>query len=165
MVEGDCVDKEHVFKWTLTQLRPKNMERWKAWCTTLMRRLKLILGGEWIAKNLFPNDNVVFATLVFKSRPRQRGCKVTRLRAKRKLGSQGKGIARVRAKRKPGSHVAYSRECKKVWGNVREWTLTLPRQLPPWEMESQWTPKTLESDFRGQNSMAYSVFYIIGKVL
>jgi hypothetical protein len=24
MVEGDFVNKEHVFKWTLTQLRPKN---------------------------------------------------------------------------------------------------------------------------------------------
>jgi len=35
-------------------------------------------------------------------------------------------------------------------GNV---TLTLPRQLPLWEMESQWIPETLESDFRGQNSL------------
>jgi hypothetical protein len=48
---------------------------------------------------------------------------------------------------------------------VREWTLTLPRRLPFWEMESQWTPKTSESNFRGQNSMAYDVFYIIGKLL
>ncbi len=48
---------------------------------------------------------------------------------------------------------------------MREWTLTLPRQLPLWEMESRWTPKTLENDFRGQNSMACSVFYIIEKIL
>jgi hypothetical protein len=65
----------------------------------------------------------------------------------------------------PRSHITYSRECKKVWGNVREWTLTLPRQLPLWEMESRWTLKTLESNCRGQNSMAYGILYIIGKLL
>jgi len=32
-------------------------------------------------------------------------------------------------------------------------------------MESRWTPKTLESNFRGQNSMACGVLYIIGKLL
>jgi hypothetical protein len=52
-----------------------------------------------------------------------------------------------------------------VWGSVREWTLTLPGQLPLWEMESRWTPKTLESNCRGQNSMACGVVYIIGKLL
>jgi len=114
------------------------------------------------------------------SRPKQRACKVAGqeegspgVKAKalqgcgprRKPGSQGKGIARLRAKRKPRSHITYSRECKKVWGSVREWTLTLPRQLPLWEMESQWTPKISESDLRGQNSMACGVLYIIGKLL
>jgi hypothetical protein len=68
-------------------------------------------------------------------------------------------------KRKPGSHITYSRECEKVLESVREWTLTLPRQLPLWEMESQWTPKTLESDCRGQTSMNCGVLYIIGKLL
>jgi hypothetical protein len=48
---------------------------------------------------------------------------------------------------------------------MREWTLTLPRQLPFWEMESQWIPETSESDCRGQNSMAYGILYIIGKIL
>jgi hypothetical protein len=38
-------------------------------------------------------------------------------------------------------------------------------QLPLWEMESRWTPKTSDGDFRGQNSMACVVFYIIGKLL
>jgi hypothetical protein len=83
----------------------------------------------------------------------------------RKPGSQGKGIARLRAKRKLGSHITYPRECKKVWGSVREWTLTLPRQLPLWEMESRWTPEASESDFRGQNSMVCNVLYIIGRLL
>jgi len=89
------------------------------------------------------------------------------------LATKAKGVARLRAKKKPesqgkrklGSHITYSRECKKVWGSVREWTLTLLRQLPLWEMESRWTPEILESDCRGQNSMARGVLYIIGKLL
>ncbi len=32
-------------------------------------------------------------------------------------------------------------------------------------MESQWTPKTSDSHFKGQNSMACGVFYIIGNLL
>jgi hypothetical protein len=32
-------------------------------------------------------------------------------------------------------------------------------------MESRRTPETLESDFRGQNSMACGIPYIIGKIL
>jgi hypothetical protein len=32
-------------------------------------------------------------------------------------------------------------------------------------MESQWTPETWESDFKGQNSMACGVLYIIKKLL
>ncbi len=72
-------------------------------------------------------------------------------------GSQGK--------RKLGSHITYSRECEKVLESVREWTLTLPRQLPLWEMESRWTPKTSESDCKGQNSMSCGVIYIIEKLL
>jgi len=52
-----------------------------------------------------------------------------------------------------------------VWGSMREWTLTLPRQLPLWEMESQWILKISKSNFRGQNSMACSILYIIKKLL
>jgi hypothetical protein len=80
-------------------------------------------------------------------------------------GSQGKEAARVRTKRKPGSHITNSRECEKVWGSVREWTLTLPRQLPLWEIESRWTPETSESNFRSQNSMACDFICINGKLL
>jgi hypothetical protein len=87
------------------------------------------------------------------------------LRAKRKPENQGKEVARVWAKKKPGSHITYSRECKKVWRSMREWTLTLPRQLPLWEMESQWTLEILESNFRGQNSMVCDILYIIGNLL
>jgi hypothetical protein len=52
-----------------------------------------------------------------------------------------------------------------VLESVREWTLTLLRQLPLWEVESLRTPEISESDFRGQNSMAYEVLYIIEKLL
>jgi hypothetical protein len=32
-------------------------------------------------------------------------------------------------------------------------------------MESRWIPETLESDFKGQKSMACGFFHIIGKLL
>ncbi len=35
--------------------------------------------------------------------------------------------------------------------SVREWTLTLPSELPFWELESQWIPKSSEGDYKGQN--------------
>jgi hypothetical protein len=47
---------------------------------------------------------------------------------------------------------------------MRECTLTLPRQLPLWEMESRWTPKTSESDCRGQTSMSCGILNIIRKL-
>jgi len=83
------------------------------------------------------------ATLALCLWPRQRGCK-----------SAGQKEARE------SHHILVGiQEC------VREWTLTLTRQLPLWEMESMWTFKTLESDFRGQNSMDCGVLYIIRKLL
>ncbi len=48
---------------------------------------------------------------------------------------------------------------------MREWTLTLPRQLPLWGMEFRWTSEISESNCRGQNLMACDIFYIIGKLL
>jgi hypothetical protein len=52
-----------------------------------------------------------------------------------------------------------------VQKSVREWTLTLPRELPLWELESWWTLEFSESNFRGQNSLDWGVPYIIGKLL
>ncbi len=40
-----------------------------------------------------------------------------------------------------------------------------PKTTPTWEMESRWTFKTLESDFRDKNAMDCYVLYIIGKIL
>jgi hypothetical protein len=42
------------------------------------------------------------------------GKEAAKVQAKRKLGSQSKEAARVWAKRKLGSHITYFRECKKV---------------------------------------------------
>jgi hypothetical protein len=44
-------------------------------------------------------------------------------------------------------------ECERIWENVREWTFTLPNEFPLWELESRWTPKSLENDFKGQNPL------------
>jgi hypothetical protein len=48
-----------------------------------------------------------------------------------------------------------------VQKSVKEWTLTLLSELPFWELESRWTPKFSESDYRGQNSMDWGVPYTI----
>ncbi len=83
------------------------------------------------------------ATLALGSRPRQ-------------------GLARVRAKREaPESHFMFPGAQK----SVREWTLTLPRELPLWELEFQWTLKFSKRNCRGQNSLDWGVLYIIGKLL
>jgi len=95
------------------------------------------------AQYLFVEKSSDVATLALGSRPRQRGCK-----------SAGQEEARESHHILPG-----------VWESVREWTLTLPMQLPLWEMETRWTPETSEGDFKGQNSMACGVLCIIGKRL
>jgi hypothetical protein len=46
-----------------------------------------------------------------------------------------------------------------------EWTLTFPSELPLWELESQWTPKSLGSDCKGQNPSDWRFFYIIKNIL
>ncbi len=52
-----------------------------------------------------------------------------------------------------------------MWESVKEWTSTLPSELSLWELESQWTPESLENDCRGQNPLDWKVPYIIGKIL
>jgi len=78
------------------------------------------------------------------------------------LGSRPKqGLAKVWGKSEPESHISCSWECKKV----REWTPTLPNELPLWEFKSQWTFESLEGDYKGQNSLDWNVLYIITKLL
>jgi len=90
-------------------------------------------------------------TLALGSRPKQRGYKVA--------GQEEPQESRQEEAQK-SHHILPG-----VLERVREWTLTLPKQLSLWEMESQWTFETSESDFRGQNSMDYGVFYIIENLL
>jgi hypothetical protein len=46
-----------------------------------------------------------------------------------------------------------------------ERVFTLPSELPCWELESRWTPKSSESDCKGQNSLNWGVPYIIRELL
>jgi hypothetical protein len=48
--------------------------------------------------------------------------------------------------------------------SVREWTPTLPSELPLWELESQSTSESSKGDCRGQNSFDWDP-YIMGKIL
>jgi hypothetical protein len=48
-----------------------------------------------------------------------------------------------------------------VQKNVREWTLTLPSELPFWEFESWWTFKFSEGDSKGQNSLDWKFFILL----
>ncbi len=47
---------------------------------------------------------------------------------------------------------------------MREWTLTLPSELPFWELESPWTFESSKNNCRGQNPLDWGVFYIIEKL-
>jgi hypothetical protein len=120
------------------------------------------------------------ATLALGSRPRQG---VARLRAKRKeaweskqrhgkVTSQKEGSMGAKAKALEGCRprgslgvITYSWESKEVRGSVREWALTLPRQLPFWERESRWTLETSERELKGQISMDYCALYTVGRLL
>jgi hypothetical protein len=53
----------------------------------------------------------------------------------------------------------------KMWEIMKEWTHTFSRELSLWELESLLSPKFLESDFKGQNSLDWKVPYTIGKFL
>jgi hypothetical protein len=59
------------------------------------------------------------------------------------------------------SRTTYSRKCEKVWGNQP----SHPKGVPLWELESRWNPKSSKGNCRGQNSMAWRVSYINGKIL
>jgi hypothetical protein len=48
---------------------------------------------------------------------------------------------------------------------MKEWTYTLPSGLPFWELESLRSPKFLNNNFRGQNSLDWKVHHTIGNLL
>jgi hypothetical protein len=49
--------------------------------------------------------------------------------------------------------------------SVRKWARILSNGLALWELESWWTPKSLESDLKGQNSLDWKNIYTIKKSL
>jgi hypothetical protein len=83
--------------------------------------------------------NNIVTTLILRTQPKQ-------------------GFARVRAKREAWESHLMLPGVKK---SVREWTLTLPSELPLWELESLWIPKSLNNNYKGQNPLDWGVFYII----
>jgi hypothetical protein len=68
------------------------------------------------------------------------------------LGSQPKqGVARLRAKRKTReSHHMLPGVPK----NVKEWTFTLPSELPCWELESQMNSRIFRAKLQGSKPIA-----------
>jgi hypothetical protein len=52
-----------------------------------------------------------------------------------------------------------------VWEAMREWTPTLPNELPLGKLDFGWTFEYSESDCRGQNPLDQRVLYIIEKIL
>jgi hypothetical protein len=77
------------------------------------------------------------------------------------LTTEVKGLQECGLRGKPGNHIPYYRKCKRV----REWTLTLLRELPFWELAFRWTSKSSKSNCKGQNSLDWGVPYIIEKIL
>jgi hypothetical protein len=75
---------------------------------------------------------------------------------------QRQGLAKVQAK-----SVAWESHSMllAVYKSVKEWTLTLPSELPFWELESRWIPKFLMSDCKGKKPLDYEFPYIIRKLL
>jgi hypothetical protein len=69
------------------------------------------------------------------------------------LATKAKGL-----QGKPGSHIRDSWECRKVWGSE-------PSHSQGNSHFGRWSPKTSETDLRGQISMACGALYINGKLL
>jgi len=61
--------------------------------------------------------------------------------------------------------VASQEGSPRVKDSVREWTLTLPKELPLWKVETRWILECSKSNCKGQNSMAWKVFYTIENLL
>jgi hypothetical protein len=82
-------------------------------------------------------------TLALGSRPKQGGCKV---------------VGQERSPRVTFHALGSAKECEGMNLHTPKWT-------PCWELESQWTPKSLERNCKGQNPLAWRIIYIIGNLL
>jgi hypothetical protein len=79
------------------------------------------------------------------------------------LGSQPRqGLTRMRTKREAReTHLLLLG----VQKNVREWTITLPNELPFWELESQWIFEFSEGNFRWSKLIKLKPFLYHWKAL
>jgi hypothetical protein len=57
-----CVHHEHVPYWTLTKLKPQNTYEVREMMYDSDEEIEAGTKGEWIAKNLYPSDNIVVPT-------------------------------------------------------------------------------------------------------
>jgi len=81
-----------------------------------------------------------------------------------KFMTKTKSWKRCGVKMQLENHIHASKNLR-IWKIVKDWAHTLPSGFPLWELESLLNLKKLESNFRGQNSLDWRVFYIIGKFL
>jgi hypothetical protein len=77
------------------------------------------------------------------------------------LATATRGCKVASQEKNPGitSHVLGSAK------SVREWTLTLPNELPCWELESQMDFRIFRARLQGSNPSPRRIIYIIGKLL
>jgi len=62
--ETHCVNKDHVPKWILIYLRPKNILEVRDIMYDPNEDIEAGIGGEWIVDNLHPGDNVAIPTTI-----------------------------------------------------------------------------------------------------
>ncbi len=59
----ECINKDHVSKWTLARLRPRSSLEVREMMHNSNEEIETTSKGEWIANNLRPGDNVTIPTI------------------------------------------------------------------------------------------------------
>jgi hypothetical protein len=70
------------------------------------------------------------------------------------LTTKARGLQGCGLRERPGSHITCSRSAK----SVKEWTLTLPSELPCWELESQMNFRIFKARFQGSKPISSKSF-------
>jgi len=149
-----------------------NKKKWQDWIKNLcdhysepnykLRKIKIKLNST--LKIGWKKSKTV-ATLALGSRPRQKelqGCEPKGSPGVKSRGSprvKPRGCPGVKARGSPGVTFTYSRECEKVLESVREWTLTLPRQLSFGRWSPVGLPK-LQRAIAGVKPLCLVAFFI-----
>jgi hypothetical protein len=123
------------------------------WCNVQSQAQGKVVTTQWVKTwnkgqvvlrlKSFPRTTFYVATLALGSRPRQ-------------------GVARLRAKKETRESHHMLLGVQTVWGNEPSHS-QMNSHSGSWS--PKWTPESSKRDCRGQNSMAWDVFYTIGKVL